>query len=209
MDALIKMNDPRVVPALIQAMEEEKSEKGYLEDRFLGVTALEAYGNGQAQAYLLRLWREFGVFLAEKPEHVYHSWVQVQRLDVTLALYRLGLREPMEFVYEAAKSDQKVYRGNAAFTLGEICDERAIAALYDILENDPMDLPRVFAHSALCKCNDPDLEKTIERLTIENRWTITDIESCERLRELEQRGKQSCSPVSPAANRASPDEKMP
>lgn len=111
---------------------------------------LQRHGGADAVSYLKCVLEEGLALHSADPQKfrtMTDSWADLPM--TAYVLYSLGEREYIEVVYDFLNEPNKVDRGAASSVLGNVDTPRSRRALKDVIENDPMELPIVFAIESL------------------------------------------------------------
>jgi len=119
-------------------------------DKYSFLWLLQRHGGVDAVSYLEEVLEEGRTLHAEDPQKFRATTDNWAAIPMTAyVLYSLGEREYIEVVYEFLTAPDKMDRCAASSVLKNIDTPRSRRALKDVIENDPMELPIVYATESL------------------------------------------------------------
>jgi HEAT repeat protein len=158
-DSLEKLRDQRAVPYLIKAVERED-----FPSVASPIHASATIGGEEATNFLLR----YRIVLEKKIEsaisHTDRTDFIGRQAFTIAALYKLGHKEYIDFVYKAAKSKNDGTRYHAAHALGLVKNKKSRDILFQILKHDNMELPRCGAAGGLLEQKNKDILNILCRM---------------------------------------------
>ena len=161
---LERIGNPKAVPYLINSIDDKK-----FPYKFAAIHALANLGGSEATDFLKKLWKQLETNSNGEPIDKDHQYIKAQQVFVAAALYRLGIDENIEFVYDLINSKNKALRYNVVSALGMVNSKKSKELLYHVLKNDNMDLPRYGAAKSLVELNEPNIRCTIQKIINEGK----------------------------------------
>lgn len=155
LESLELLGDQRAVPYLIKALGREE-----FPSPFSAIHALSTLGGKDATNFLLKYRSILGKKLESVPSDTDRIYYTGQEIFTVAALYKLGHKEYINFVYKAAESEDKGIRYDAAHALGMVKNKRSRDILFQILKNDD-ELPACGAAAGLLEHRDKDIVSTL------------------------------------------------
>ena len=156
---LERNGDTAVVPCIVTAL--KNNDFSY---RFAAIHALATIGGKEALDYLLARWNQMEGAESKQVSIQARMSIASEKAFICAALFKLGKDLNSKYLYEAVKSQQKVLRYNGAMALGMVDTEKSKELLYNILTNDPAELPKCGAASALLELKDQNVIEKLNNL---------------------------------------------
>jgi HEAT repeat protein len=158
-DSLEKLKDKRAVPYLIKAVERED-----FPSIASPIHALATIDGEEAINFLLKYRDVLEKKITSAISHTDRTDYIGREVFVVAALYKLGRKEYIDFVYKATQSKDKGTRYHAAKALGMVKNKKSRDILFQILRHDKMELPRCGAAAGLLEQRDKDTLNTLCRM---------------------------------------------
>ena len=154
---LEELRDPKAEPYVIDALRDKN-----FPYRLQAIHTLGSLGGINSLVFLNKLLTDLDNEKTSPSEAEKYTSIISQKAFAIAALYKLGDKSKVDFLYRSIKDDNKIIRYNIATALGMVENNKTKEVLYDVLHNDDMELPKCGAALALIELRDPKIVSVLK-----------------------------------------------